>query len=406
MNRERLKKVFRSGLWVLSADVFRQALAFVLMVAMARLLTKESVGEYQLINAAVFLANIFTLEGLNNAVVQSVARGNLGVFRKAAGAQFGLSVLGGVGLVLYGLFGVDQGSTDLRNGLFIVGVLFPLANGLTGWIAYQAGREEFKKNALYQSAVRLISYGVSIIALLVFDVTIVELVLISSATLSVANSFLVVRILLQVPKGARIEKGVMRYGLRASVYDLFNVMGRQADKFLLFYFLSAEAVAVYAIAERLPELMKTVTKSLRTVLIPDFSRRTVYTDDLDKQIGRVVAVLSVIIVVIVFLVIPWFVPLVFSQAYEESVFYCQLLFGTMIIGQMATLRYGFILSRFDSVGYRNVTVGTNLVRLVASAALVPFLGIMGAVLSTAVYRVSTSLFVWHHLKKFYRGGNE
>ena len=399
-----MKKLISSGFWVIGVNLFRQGFSLLFIMVLVRQASQAEVGQFQLIVAAVAFCGLFALPGMSNVITQSVARGHPGTFHKCSLYAFLGSIAGGLALILFGLTHQANDQESLRNGLLVAGGLFPFAHGLTGWAAYQAGLSQFKRNALWQGMGHTLSYGGMIAALLLADATIVWLVAISLAVLGIVNVGATAFVLLRVPH-ARPEPGGVSYGLKTSVYGAANTAGNHIDKFLLFYFLSPESLAVFVVAERIPEILKKYIQSVRIVLIPSFSKKTVYTRSLNRKINIFSFAISITIVLIIFAIIPWLLPLAFTQDYSDSVLYCQLLLGTLILGQSAQTKITYIISRFDAVGSRNVILGSNLVRIIASLILVPLFGIFGAVGSTALYRLSTAAFVWYHLRRHHFGGD-
>ncbi|APX23822.1 MAG: hypothetical protein CML50_13570 [Rhodobacteraceae bacterium] len=237
------------------------------------------------------------------------------------------------------------------------------------------------------------SYGTMIVLLLVTDISLGWLIAVPNTVRAAINLLALRMVLRQIPKDAEPEAGGLSYGLETSLYNVANSVGNYIDKFLLFYLLSPEALAVFVVSERIPEISKKYFQQMRNVLVPSFSKKAKYTPELNRKINIASAVVTVAILFVIFAVIPWFMPLMFTDAYGESVLYCQLLMGTLIIGQVAQARNVFIVSRLDAKAMRNVTLGSNAIRILASAALVPFFGIYGAIASTAIYRVSTAVIV-------------
>ncbi len=395
------RKLIADGGWVVALNLLRQVASLALIIVMVRVLSKESVGEYQLIVATIGIAGIFTMPGIQNVVTQSIARGFEGTFRLSARLVLAASLIGTAALVGVGLFEGTSGREQVLLGCLAAAALFPFAHGLQLWTSYNAGHAEFRLNSIYQGIGFLVSYGAAIAALLTMEIGIAWVVLITNVVLAIQNLWLAGRIYLKISKYAGAEPGAISYGVRTTFHSAFNVAGNHADKFLLFYFLSPEALAVFAVAERIPELLKKYLQSVRKVLVPGFSKRSAYTPELNRKLNMASFAISAGVIFIALAIVPWFIPLAFTDSYEEATLYCQLLLGTIVIGQAATTKFTFILSKLDARSYRDITVGTNVVRLVASAALVPFFGILGAIASTALYRIATAVMVWHYLRKFH-----
>lgn len=391
-------KHLSNGGWVLSINLARQVLALCFLMVLVRTFEKEAVGQFQFVIAAVGIAGIFTLSGIGQAINQSVVRGHLGTFRTTMKWRLAGSLAGSAAIATYALLlAVDD---PMRPALIAAALLFPLAHGLSGWTDVQAGEGNFRLNAIWQGVAYLLSYGGMMLALWLGTPDILWLVVIMKSALAVVNLAAVRTILRRTPPDAPAEPGALRYGLQMSLWGVANTLGNHIDKVLIFTFLSPAALAVFVIAERIPEIIKKYIQSLRVVLIPGFSRKKTYTPELQRKIRLVSLVLSGGILVVIFGVVPWLLPLAFTADYGEAVLYCQLLCGTLILGQVAQTQVTFIVSRFDAAAMRNVTLFSNLVRIGASLALIPAFGIMGAIASTALYRLTTAVIVTLMMRRY------
>ncbi|MDP2620662.1 MAG: oligosaccharide flippase family protein [Hyphomicrobiales bacterium] len=398
---EKYRSLIIKGGWVLCLTALRQALSLVLIMVLVRVLSKGEFGQYQFVVAVIGASGIFTLPGMRNAVTQSVGRGFDGTYRKSIRVVLLSSLLGSAGLASLGVQQWLSGRELLPPAFLIAAALFPFAQGLTHWTSYQAGKEQFRLNAIYQGMGFSASYLGASAAVLLIDPNFILVVLITNAVLAMQNGWLSMSILRRLPLESPVEKGAIPYGVKTSFSLAVNTIGNHFDKLLLFYLLSPEALAVYAIAERIPELIKNYLQSARTVLVPRFSRKSGFTSDMNRKINRLSLGASFGIVLLAIGVVPWLIPLAFTAEYGNAVLYCQLFLGTLVIGQAATMKYTYIISRLDARSVRDVTIGTNIIRILASAILVPIFGIMGAIAATFLYRLATVVMVHISLRKFH-----
>ena len=139
---------------------------------------------------------------------------------------------------------------------------------------------------------------------------------------------------------------------------------------------------------------------MRTTLIPKFARHKHLSKNINFKINIFSIFFTIGTLVVFFFIIPWLLPIAFTNAYADSVFYSQLLCGTIIIGQFAMTRITFITSNFYPSDIKNLTLISNFIRIASSLILIPSFGILGAIASTALYRLSTSVVVSVLIKKY------
>lgn len=398
---QKYRTIIVNGGWVLSLNAARQGLSLLLIMVLVRVLTKEEFGQYQFLVAAIAFLSITTLPGVQTAITQSVARGFDGTYRKTVRIVMLWSLLGSTGLILLGIQQWYAGHSEMLPALVVAAILFPPAHGLLHWTSYQAGKELFRRTSIYQGIGFAASYLGGIAAVLLIQPNFVLLVIVTNVVLAIQNIWVTTTIFRSIPPDAPSEDEAISYGVKTSFSSVFNITGNYIDKFLLYYLLSPETLAVYVIAERIPELLKKYMQSARSVLVPGFSRKSRFTPEMSRKLNMASFVISAGVVIIALGVIPWLIPLAFTKNYGDAVLYCQLLMGTLIIGQAATTKFTYIISRLDERSFRDITIGTNVVRIVSSAVLIPLFGVMGAIAATALYRIATALMVGFYLKKFH-----
>jgi glycosyltransferase involved in cell wall biosynthesis len=368
-------------------------LRLAMMYFVVRALTEVQFGQYQFILSCMALLTISSLPGLNNSIMQSVARGFPGTYRKAVPRALLASLAGSA--VLLGLAAAYRfrGAAELPSGLALAAAFFPLAYGLEQWKSLRSGAEDFA------GIFRLEGTGVVVLAIVMIAAVLRwpgAVIVPLAALLGVQaglNLTLTRMALARIPRDAPFEPGAVAYGIRMTVYSAFNILANQVDKILIYAFLSPAALAIFVAAERLPELTKNAVQDVSTVLAPRFAKRSAYTRELDAGLRKAGMLTGVLVVAIAFTVLPWLIRLVFGQSYDDAVPYGQALMCSIAIGNVSTLRYRYVASKLHHVGPRTINIVMSAARIVASLILVPLFGMLGAVISAFVYRIVMTITV-------------
>ncbi len=368
-------------------------LRLAMLYFVVRALSNAQFGQYQFILSCMALLAVLALPGLNNAIMQSVARGFPGVYRRAVPRAVLGGLIGSAVLLGFALYHRAAGTAELAGGFFLAAVLFPPAYGLEQWKALRSGTEDFAGILRLEGAGFVILAAIMIAAVrLKPGAVIVPLAVLLGVQASL-NLCLTALALRRIPRDAPSEAGTIRYGTRMTVYSSFNIVANQIDKLLIFAFLSPAALAVFVAAERVPELTKNAVQDIAAVLAPRFAKRSAYTRELDGSLRRVGLLTGAFIVAAAFTVLPWMIHLVFGHSYDAAVPYAQALMGSIAIGNISTLRYRYVTSRLDDVGPRTINAVMSGTRVAASLILVPWLGILGAVISAFIYRIVMTVVV-------------
>lgn len=387
----------KNGIWIIFGNLTSQLSRLAFLMAMVRYFDKDFVGEFQIVITIIGLFSIFSLPGMGEAVSQSQARGYKGTYRLTNKWSFFCSILGSLILLTYAH--ISDLTIYVRSALIAGSLLFPFSNGLAGWQGVELGNSDFRRISTNQSIVNFLGYLLAIIYIVNGQEELFWLILLIKLPISLSNVYNSRRCLQLIPDFARPENHSIVYGLKVSAWSALNNIGNHIDKLLLAIFLNPAALASLVLAERFPEIIKKYIQSLRALLLPSLAKQSTYSPTLHRKLFIISLILSISILVFIVCILPWLFPLIFTTAYKDSILYSQLLCGTLILGQFAQTQVVFINSRFDSKTKRDITVGSNAIKILSSVLLIPQYGIMGAIISTACYRASTAIIVSMSIKR-------
>ena len=366
-----------------------------------RSLSKESFGEYHFILSCIGILTIFSLKDMNNSIMQAVARGFLGTYRKAIPISLLFNSIGSMFLLMLAYFFSAQGNQELMFGFLISAAIFPFTHGLSQWNSIHIGEERFGSYLKHNGLAYIVMYSLIILGVILKPGYLIVPLIFVLAIPALQNVILTFRNLREIPKDALVEEGNLSYAIKTTFYSAANIVAMYIDKLLLFYFLSPTALATFVAAERVAELFRNITQDISVVLGPKFAKCEHYTSDLDRYLKLFVFIFGAAIIVFTFTILPWLILFLFGEKYADTIPYAQALLCSVTIGNMATLRFRFIRSKIDVSSYRSVLVYTSLGRIVASVILVPFFGIVGAVISAFIYRILLTFVVNKILKQNY-----
>lgn len=375
-------------------------------MVLVRTISKEQLGDYQFVLTCIMVCSIFALPGLQNVVIQSVARGFPGTYLAASLLSWRCSFLGLFCLSAIGVAYCFFGRAEFGLAFLVAAALFPLSNGIINWQSYQSGKEDFRRTTVAQG-ISLVGANCAVILLALTGHTNTwVLVTAYFSVIAVQNLVMTVALRKSIESQCQPEANAISYGIRISLYSVANTIGNYLDRVLLFFFIAPEALAVYAIADRFPELIKKNVQSLTHAIIPGLSRKQQYTAELNRKFNRAGFIMAGAIIFFGAAVVPWLLPLAYTAEFNESVLYCQILLLSISCGIFSTLKFSYIQAKMDERGFRNITLVMSGSRILFSLMLVPIWGVMGAALSTVAYRLVTFGLVEYHLRRFHRTGHD
>jgi O-antigen/teichoic acid export membrane protein len=368
---------------------------------LARSMSKDAFGEYNMVLNTVGILTIFTLSGLNSSLVQAVARGYTGTYRATVPIAFGSSFLGSV--VLLGTSGwyFLQGQVQIGQGLLVAAVLFPFAHGLVQWKSVVIGSGKFGQLLAHDGLASILTYGLIIVAVQRYPGQYTYPIFLMLLVPAIYNIALTVAELRQISADAPVEAQNISYGIKTTLYSSLGAIGSNIDRVLLFWFLSPAALAVFVAAGRIPDLLSATVQDIAAVLAPRLAKHKSYTKRLDRFFRVLSLVYGIVIVIFAFTAMPFVVPFLFGGDYSDAIPYAQALTCSVAVGYLSSLRFRYIRSKIDARGFRDVTLVSSAVRLVSFLLLVPPFGLVGAVISTFVYRFALMAVVRIAIKQHY-----
>lgn len=379
----------------------QRLLGLVTTYFIVRALSQEAFGSYQFALNVIGMVSIFGLPGINNAVMQSVARGYRGTYRVSIRPSLLGSLVGGVLVAGVGCWYFFAGDREIGGTFLLATMVFPLTYGLMQWQGLRTGLEDFsgvvKLNGAAAIATSLLLMGAVVfvteaIAVLVFIILAVQ------ALLNLAGT---AKSLRAVAKDEPAEAGSIRYGLVTTAYMIFGHVAIYVDKLLIYAFMTPAALAIFVAAERIPEIIKSLVKNVGSALGPRFARHSHYTRRVDRAIWIFSLASGAAIVAFAFTLLPWLVVAIYGDGYSDAVPYAQVLMCSVAIANSVPLRSRWIRSQQDSASFRDVNVVIAVCRIVASSALIPFFGLKGAVISVVLARIAGLVTIHVVMKKRY-----
>lgn len=369
------------------------------LAVLARTLTQEQYAIYSLLLSYMAVARLAALPGLGQAVTQSFARGARGIYRPAVWLSLLGSMVGAVLLAIVGWWSWSRGDSSLGEMLLIAALFFPFTMGLLLWREAALGAEDYWWFLVFDGGANAVK-GVAIIAVaLLFPGSLFLVVVSALAAPAISNVIATVVRIGGTPGSSRIEAGAIRYGLDVSVYQLPTVIAQNIDKMFLFYIISPEALAVYVVAQRIPELARALVGDVNATLGPLFARVQGYASGIHAFSMRLWFLYIAISIFGAVVVVPFALPIIAGKGYSDAVFICQVMTAFIALEYLGNIQFRFVKSQMDSKSFLHITLLTSIVGIVVVVALGSIWGLEGVVAAYVIKGASYSLITNYVVRK-------
>lgn len=376
----------KSGFWLALAQGAAAITSFLLSIAFANFLPQEVYGHYKFFLSLAAIISAVSLTGLSIPVTQLVAQGKeyaLAVaFRQNIRWSIPLLLVAAGIAVYYGL----QGNAVLAYGVCVIGLCAPFINGGGLYSAYWSGRSDFRTYAFHWIVVNsTISVAILVCMLLTdSEYALVTTYFVGSAIANMC-AYAVAKRNITTAAATAQEQQLVVYSVHLSAINLLQTVTSQIDRILVFHYVGAAGMAVYAFAIAIPDQVRAVLKGAARIALPKFATQSLGTIQQTLTLklirsGVVILVLTAAYVVAAPYIYAWLFP-----KYMESVPYSQLLAVTMItvLGSLplAALQAH---SRTREL-YQNAVI-MNIIQIVLTITLIARYGLLGAVWATIITR--------------------
>ncbi len=385
----------RGSFWLTLGQIVSMAASFLLALAFANLLPKETYGIYKYILSMAGILAYPTLASINTALKQAIARGYEGSLILGLKTRFRWGTLGSLGSLVIAGYYFYNGNLTLTIAFLIVALFTPIMDSLTIYISMLHGKKLFDVSSKYGMIRETIPLLILISSLfLTNNLFVILLAYFISNTLS---RFILLKLTLRkYPPNKKVDPQTISYGKHLTLTKILGPFAKHLDSIILWHFLGPIEVAIYSFAMALPDQAKGFSKTITALAFPKFSQKpqAEIKNVLMKKVLKYF--LATIPIAGVFILLAPFVYKLFFPQYLESIFYSQIYALTILL-----IPSGLIGTYFQSQIKKKelyiLRYASSIFRIISLLALIPFFGILGAViarLSMQLFSLGLSIFLF------------
>lgn len=351
-------------------------ISLVPILMLGALESKSTVGIYNYVLAIASIATLFTLPGMNNSLVRSVAQGRGGEITAVIRARIRWGFLGTCSLLIISLYYFIIDSQILALILLIVSLTIPFFNTFAPTVqSFWHGKKYFGTQAFYSVVNKA---GIALIVGIIIALTDNPVLLVSSFFIAawIIGKALYSSIATPVPEPIHAE--TFSLGKHLTVMIAATKVANNIDKIIIWKLLGPISLATYALAQ-LPITKITETIPFQPLILPIAS-----TGDLNsvtktstlRYIGFLLF-LSVPTALILSLSAPFFYTLVLPQ-YAQSIPLFQSLTVLVALSPLLIVD-SLLIGTFQKKKLYLSQILPPLLKIVLLLILIPVYGIWGAV---------------------------
>jgi O-antigen/teichoic acid export membrane protein len=237
---------------------------------MARWLAPETLGQFRYILAIFGVAGIFSMSGMNSAMIRGVAKGDTAVVGAAIKRILLIAPLGTVLLLLAGIERLFHGETIVATGFVVAALAFVPYNIVGTYGQILTGQQKIKElsilailnNLAFAAAFFVILRGYRGLLIITMTYFGFDLVL---------RGILTIRELLRL-KVVGSAKEHLSLGNNLSAISVMQAIGWQLNQILIQRFFGYQSLAAFSVATVIPEQIKQTVNNLGGTFLQRLSR--------------------------------------------------------------------------------------------------------------------------------------
>lgn len=388
----------KGSFWLTLGQGISSLSSFLLALAFANLLPKETYGNYKYILSIVGVLSIATLSGINTSLTRSIARGFEGSMSIALKTKIKWGVLGGIAsLILAGYYWMNN-NTVFTFAFLISAIFIPFMDSFGVYGPLFSGRKDFKTSTKYKIIAQIIP--VLLIIITIFFSKNILLILITYFSANTLVRMIIYKISIKKLKNKEIDKGIKKYGLQLSLIKGITTISGSVSNIFLFHFLGSPALAIFSIAIAPTEQIRAQIRNLENLLLPKLSQENWLIPSLKNIIKKsLLLILIITLIVIIFIIIaPWFYKIFFPK-YIEAVPYSQFIAPTLLITSFNIFLHNILISKKKIKEQKYLTALSVFSSFIIIIPFIYYFKINGLIISIYINKLLETLLMIYFLSK-------
>jgi len=263
--------IIREGFWMSVAQLASVASAFATTIVFANLLSENAFGTYRYLLGIGSVFAVLSLSGMSSSTLQATAKGIPGYVIQGIKIQLrydSFAYLAGVSTALYYY---TQSDAQLALGILIVTLLLPFHNSLQNIFSYLEGKKDYRLASLFHTLkTAAVTVATLITLFLTHNILVILLIYLGTQVLTNLCVFLYSRPTTVTNSNRLIDNKYLSYAKHTSIRNIISTISTKADTLLIFQNLGARELAIFSLANILPEQIKNQFKNLARLLVPKY----------------------------------------------------------------------------------------------------------------------------------------
>jgi O-antigen/teichoic acid export membrane protein len=371
--------IAKGGSLLFMTQIVSAVIGLGMTIAFTNLLAVETYGIYKYVLSVYGLLTILSFSGIDTAVMRATSQGKDGSLMQGFYKKLTWGTLASFASLVFSIVLYFQHSTQLATAFVIVAAIIPINESGTLWAMYLHSKKYFRQAVILDVAQQIFT-ALILLASIIYT----QNFLIIVAAYFIPQTFIRLGFLYWINqrfvKNHEIDPELGSYGRSFTFFQIVSRIIGSIDQIVLFHFLGGVGVALFALAEALPNRIQSIYRITGTLAFPQFAKST--PDEIVKKLPKRMLMFGVVILISCIayvLVAPYIFAYIFPK-YMPALHYTQVLVFMTLVS--VGYPFGAYLAAHKKIKEMYIlSASTVFVKIVVLAIFVPLYGIWGAVFS-------------------------
>jgi O-antigen/teichoic acid export membrane protein len=390
----------KGAFWLTVIQVITVLGSLITSVMMAHMLSEADYGTYRYILGIGALVSAFSLTGMGQSIFQTSALGyhwfyTIGIRQSNV---YGICVT--VLSLFLSVYYLYQDNIELGIGCLLIALLQPVLNTYQQIFPFLQGAKKFRQSALLQGIKTTVITLTSLGALLITHniLWLIAVYFISNISINyvvhvwhsptATNSF-----------DQQAYSRYVAYAKNTSIRNIISIIAFRIDSVIVFQQLGASQLAIYTIANIIPEHIKASFKNMSTLLVPKYARHEnllLIQKSLKKRSQQLFFV--TVSAMIVYIVLSSHLYKILFPKYHEAVILSQIV-ALSFPAMTALIPLSALQAHTKESELSKLNTSSSLLTIVITTLFTIFFGLVGAVAARVLSRYITLLLTYYYFLK-------
>lgn len=389
----------RGGFWLTLGQIVASLSSFIIAIAFANLLSKETYGIYKYVLSIAGIILSVSLSGISTSIIKSIAGGSKSSIIPILKSKIGWSFFGSLISIIIATYYFINHNTTLFVCFLIISIFIPFIDSFSIYNSILIGKKEFRLATKY-NIISSLFYSLTFIITLILTKNIYY-ILFSYFLSWTLIKIIFFKITIKKYDGANeYDSNILKYGKHLTLMNILGSISNYIDRLLIFHVLGAVEVAIYSIALAPIEQLKSLSKNINTLIFTKYSdKKNISIVSINKKI-RITIIGVILLIVIYFLSISWLFKIFFPK-YLDGILYSQIASLILIFYIPSNILLSILQSQEKIKSLYRYNIFAPICQIIIMIFFAYLWGIMGIIvakiLSSIINLISLSIF----LKKEY-----